>query len=68
MDKEEFEKRGMHNWKNLFRKPTLQDWIIFFMLIMLFVMSWAYKRDVQLCQETLKNLQTTACSICNAGV
>jgi len=51
------EKRGMQNWKNLFRKPTLLEMVIFIMLIMGLYMAWAYQRDVAACTEFLKNRQ-----------
>lgn len=50
------EKRGLHNWKNLFRKPTLQEWTILFMLIMALFISWAYQRDIELCRQALENI------------
>ncbi len=50
---EEFEKRGLHNWRNLFRKPTLQDWLIFFMLVMILFLAWAYQRDITVCKSSI---------------
>lgn len=45
-------RRGLHNWKNLYKKkPTLQDWIILFMIIMSLFISWAYQRDITICRE-----------------
>lgn len=52
------EKRGLHNWKNLFRKPTLYEWVILFMLIMALFIAWAYQNDTSLCREVLNNLET----------
>lgn len=47
------EKRGFHNWKNLFRKPTLQEWLVLIMLIGLVFIAWAYQRDIALCYEAI---------------
>ena len=44
-------KRGLHNWKNLFKKPTLQDWIILFMLVMMLFVAWSYSHDISACRE-----------------
>ena len=49
------ERRGIHNWRNLFRKPTVNEWTILFMLILSFFLTLAYQRDVALCQEIIKN-------------
>jgi hypothetical protein len=54
-------KVGMDNWKNLFRKPTLDDWITLFILIMLFFAAYAYVHDTKACSEALHNLS----SICS---
>lgn len=48
--------RGIHNWKNLFRKPTLNDWITLFMIAMVLVAAWAYNYDTKTCRQTLNNL------------
>lgn len=64
---EEEIKRGIHNWRNLFRKPTLLEWTILFMLLMVLFMVWAYQRDTALCRETLKEIRTNPCQYCNIG-
>ena len=43
------EKKGLHNWKNLFRKPNLYEIIILVMLLSSFFLLWAYKNDIQSC-------------------
>ncbi len=48
------EKRGEHNWKNLFRKPNFYEYTIFFMMMMSFFLVWAYYHDINSCQETLR--------------
>ena len=53
------EKRGLNNWKNLFRKPTMLEWTILFMLVMGLFAAWAYKNDIQGCVNN-------ACQICVA--
>lgn len=50
------EKRGLGNWRNLFRKPNIYEWTILFMLIMSYFIAWAYSHDVKACHETLNNL------------
>lgn len=39
------EKRGLHNWKNLFRWPTMYEWVIFGMIILSLFMYWAWNHD-----------------------
>lgn len=55
--KQEFQtKVGANNWKNLFRKPTLEDWITLFILIMLVAAAFAYTTETKTCRDTLSNL------------
>jgi len=56
--------KGVKNWKNLFRKPTLQEWTILFMLIMGLFIAWAYNRDIGECREFLMTIEDKACEIC----
>jgi len=49
------DKPGLHNWKNLFKKPTLQDWTILFMLIMMLFVAWSYSHDISACQDYMKD-------------
>lgn len=58
------EKRGFHNWKNLFRWPNTYEWTILAMLLMSLFIAFAYQSDVKSCQDTLRNLPVVACSIC----
>ena len=48
-------KKGLHNWRNLFKKPTLYEGVIFFMLIMILFLAWAYQRDIALCSEMIED-------------
>jgi len=48
-------KLGLNNWKNLFRKPTMDDWIVLIILILLFAASFAYITETKACRETLGN-------------
>jgi len=50
-------KRGTHNLKNLFRKPSLLEWVIFIMLIMVLLMVWAYYRDITAYEKALVDCQ-----------
>ena len=59
------EKRGLHNWKNLFRKPNIYEWTILVMILMSLFIFWAYKEDVSVCQDFLNNREGVACMICD---
>jgi len=39
-------KTGLHNWKSLFKKPTLEEGITFFIIIILIVSAYTYKSDL----------------------
>jgi hypothetical protein len=49
-------KPGLSNWKNLFKAPTLEDWITLFILIMLIAAAFAYTTETKVCKDTLNNL------------
>jgi hypothetical protein len=55
------ENRGMHNWKNLFRKPTMNEWVILFMLVMGLFSAYAYKIDITACRDYYENNLCTLC-------
>jgi len=59
------EKRGLHNWKHLFVKPTTTDIIILLLLLMTFVNAWAYNRDMKACRDFYEE---NACKICGKGL
>ena len=42
-------------WDALFRMPTLQEWLVLFMMVMMFVGAWAYNHDVSICRDFIKN-------------
>jgi len=48
------EKKGLHNWKNLFRKPTLYECVILIMLLMALFMWWAYSHDMEECRKIVE--------------
>lgn len=52
----EIKDRGLHNWKNLFRMPSLNDMIMLFIIVMVLVGAWAYNHDTKICRQTLNNL------------
>jgi hypothetical protein len=52
-------KIGASNWKNLFRKPTLDDWITLVILILLFLAAYAYIQETSQCKYMLTNLDQT---------
>jgi len=37
---------GIHKWKNLFRKPTLEDYIMLFIIFMVIFSYYQYKVDI----------------------
>jgi len=43
-------------WKQLWRWPTMNEWIILFMLFMMFVVAWAYNHDTKICKEYVSNI------------
>lgn len=49
-------KVGLGNWKSLFRKPSMDEWITLFILIMLILAAFAYNNDTKACRETLSHL------------
>lgn len=59
------QKRGLHNWKNLFRKPNLHEWIILIMITMALFIGWAYNHDISQCREFLTTFEDRACQYCN---
>jgi hypothetical protein len=60
------EKRGLKNWKNLFRKPTLNEGVILIMIIMGMFMGWAYQQDTEGCRETLANIDGICAAKCQS--
>lgn len=48
-------KIGVDNWKNLFRTPTLDEWITLIILILLIAAAFAYTTETKSCKETLNN-------------
>ncbi len=58
------EERGLRNWKNLFKKPRMMDILILIILIGVLYTAWAYNEDVQMCQNTLRNLPREVCEAC----
>jgi hypothetical protein len=58
------EKRGLSNWRNLFRRPTISEWMILVMLLLVGFMGWAYQEDVSTCRETLTNLDSICIKYC----
>jgi len=47
---------GLHNWKNLFKWPTFEDWITLIMIALVIASYYAYKHDTQACRNTLNNI------------
>ena len=48
-------KTGTDNWKSLFRKPSLDEWITLFIIIMVILSSYAYKHDIKQITEFYTN-------------
>lgn len=51
--------RGLskQNMMKLFKKPTIQDWIIFILLVLALYGAWAYENEVQQYKEIIKHPQ-----------
>ena len=49
-------KIGVGNWKNLFRKPTMEDWITLVILALLILASYAYVQETAQCKSMINNL------------
>jgi len=49
-------KPGLHNAKNLFQWPSLQDWITLAILFLVLVLAYSYNAETKLCRDTLKDL------------
>lgn len=49
-------KPGLSNFKNLFRKPSWNEWFILIILILVMVGAYFYYIDTQTCRDTLNNL------------
>jgi len=48
------ERRGLRNWRNLFRRPNILEWTILIMLLIGIFMGWAYERDVSICRAYIE--------------
>jgi len=60
------EKKGLHNWKNLFKKPTFMEMVVLFLLIGYIVIAFIYVQETKMCKESLNNIQENACIICSS--
>jgi len=47
------EDRGLHNWRNLFRKPKFDDWVVLALMCCIGYLTWAYGRDVSALQQVI---------------
>ena len=52
-------KIGKDNWKNLFKKPTVDDWITLVILILLMMAAFAYTQETATCKAMTKNIGQT---------
>lgn len=50
-------KVGIQNWKNLFRKPTLDDLITLVIIVLVIASYYAYMADTKVCRETVANIK-----------
>lgn len=65
MTEPQFETRGLHNWRNLFRKPNGYEWTIFVMLLLAMLLSYTYNKETAQCRTALQDIPKTACQICS---
>ena len=42
---------GIHNWKNLFRKPTLDEYIMLFIILLSVFSYFQYNKDINTLRE-----------------
>jgi len=56
-------KRGLHNVKNLWAKPTLNDGIMLFILAMVFFAAWGYSEDMKIVNEVLDQKCVRTCQL-----
>jgi hypothetical protein len=48
----------MHNWKNLFRMPTIEDMIVLFIILAVISLYFVYQHDIKQYQNYIeKNCQ-----------
>ena len=52
------EVRGLKNWRNLFRWPTLNEWIILALLIMCIYFAFIGQANEQICQQAINFYNT----------
>jgi hypothetical protein len=45
---------GLHNWKNLMRYPTLDEWITLFLIAGIIAMIYFYVNDIKQYQDYIK--------------
>jgi hypothetical protein len=50
---------GLHNWKNLFKMPTFNDWMFLVMLLLVLASAYAYQHDIKACKEYIQNISLT---------
>jgi hypothetical protein len=51
-------KPGLSNVKNLFRKPSWNEWFILALLVMVMIGAYFYWHDIQSCRSVLTNLSS----------
>lgn len=51
-------------WKNLFRKPTMTDWIILMVVIFAIGVSFLYVQDTKQCKAFVQKLNDNPCQFC----
>jgi hypothetical protein len=61
-------KPGMHNWKNLFRKPTIEEMITLFILLGVIAIYFAYQHDVKQYQDYINKYCKADSKIPNLAV
>lgn len=51
-------KIGVDNWKNLFKAPSVEDWITLVILGLLIFAAYAYTLDTKTCKDVIKNIDS----------
>jgi len=60
-----YEKKGLRNWKNLFKKPTPSQMTVFLLVVIILIGALGYSNDTKSCRETLQTLPRDVCEACS---
>lgn len=58
-------KIGLRNWRNLFRWPTIEDFITLFIISLVIFSAYAYQWDTQAMRTTIENMTNICTQYCH---